>query len=320
MGHPKSDHCDGERFFFPGGGRQRGLLDILRWRLTSRAEPWPADVPTPPSLPLPARPGPEGAAATWIGHATFLIQAPGLTLIIDPVYSRRVGPVSWAGPTRALAPVPAFESLPGIDAVLLSHDHYDHCDLPTLRRLAAAGTPLVLAPLGHARLLGSGGVSSRVAEMDWWDTHALPGGASVTFTPSRHWCRRRPGDTNRRLWGGFLLRAGARTIYFAGDSGYDATLFREIGRRCGPPDLALVPIGAYEPRWFMSEAHMNPAEAVLAHRDVGARRSIGMHWGTFQLTDEGREAPVRALESARAAAGMTQAEFGVLQPGESTLL
>jgi L-ascorbate metabolism protein UlaG (beta-lactamase superfamily) len=207
-----------------------------------------------------------------------------------------------------------FDSLPRIDLVLLSHDHYDHCDLPTLRRLARRNQPAVIAPLGHGPLLRSAGFRT-VVELDWWQDHLRPGKAAVTLVPARHWCRRSPFGTNTRLWGGFLVTMGGRRLYFAGDSGYAPGFFPEIGRRGGAPDLALIPIGAYEPRWFMASAHMNPAEAVLVHHEVGARRSVGMHWGTFQLTDEGWDQPVRDLDAARGSA-----DFAVLPFGGSTLV
>ena len=253
--------------------------------------------------------------ATWIGQATFLIQTPQGNFLTDPIFSERASPVGWFGPRRAAPPGLDFARLPRIDAVLLSHDHFDHCDLPTLRRLKAAWAPIVIAPLGHAALLAR--AADRVMELDWWQTGEAPGGAEVQLVPARHWCRRRPFGGNLRLWGGFMLRAGGRLVYFAGDSGYDPALFREIGRRCGNPDLALIPIGAYEPRWFMREAHMNPQEAVRVHRDVGARVSVAMHWGTFSLADEGFDDPPRALEAARAEAGMPAEAFRVVRPGGS---
>jgi L-ascorbate metabolism protein UlaG (beta-lactamase superfamily) len=214
------------------------------------------------------------------------------------------------------APGVAFESLPKIDAVLLSHDHYDHCDAATLRRLAREHRPLFLAPLRHRELLTRLG-AARIVELDWWQSINLAPELTVTLTPARHWSRRVFGDPNHRLWGGFYLHTAAQRVWFLGDSGYDGDLFRDIGRRCGAPDLALIPIGAYEPRWFMAAAHMNPAEAVRAHFDCGARQSVAMHWGTFQLTDEAREAPVEALEQARAAAGLAPENFRVLAPGQS---
>jgi L-ascorbate metabolism protein UlaG (beta-lactamase superfamily) len=259
----------------------------------------------------------DGAIATWIGHSSTLVQTRQGRFLLDPVFSERIGPVSWTGPRRVTAPGIPWSALPRVDAVLLSHDHYDHCDLPTLGRLARQNVPLFAAPLGHRGLLSSVGAGPRTVEMDWWQARELPGGASVTLVPALHWCRRRPGDGNRRLWGGFILRSGNRTVYYAGDTADSAGLFGEIRRRFGEPDLALLPIGAYEPRWFMSGVHMNPDEAVRAHRDLGARRSLGVHWGTFQLADEGREAPLRALEAALSGAGIPNEEFLTLPPGGS---
>jgi len=315
MTPPVSDHFNGKTFFYPGSRVVPGLLDLLRWQLTSRRASWPRWVETAPA-PVPPAPAGAGVAATWINHSTFLLQTAQGNLLTDPVFSDRVSPVGWAGPRRAHAPGVALASLPRIDAVLLSHDHYDHCDLPSLRQLAHAHQPVFIAPLGHRALLAGVG-ATRVVELDWWQTHQPWPELTVTLTPSRHWSRRSPAGTNRRLWGGFSLQVAARCVWFLGDSGYDRELFREIGRRCGPPDLAMIPIGAYEPRWLMQTAHMNPAEAVQAHLDAGARLSVAMHWGAFQLTDEGREAPVRALEQARLAAGVSVEKFRALAPGES---
>jgi L-ascorbate metabolism protein UlaG (beta-lactamase superfamily) len=217
------------------------------------------------------------------------------------------------------APAVAFTQLPRIDVVLLSHDHYDHCDLPSLRRLAQTHDPLFVAPLRHGDLLARAG-ARRWAELDWWQAHPLAGGAGLTLVPSKHWTNRLTKPRNHRLWGGFSLEIAGRRVWFAGDTGYDGELFREIGRRHGPADLALIPIGAYEPRWFMEPMHMNPAEAVAAHLDAGARRSLAMHWGTFQLTDEGRDEPVRALAAACATAGITETGFSAIEPGRSVVI
>ena len=315
MTFPASDHFNGKTFFFPGHPAERGLLDVLRWQLTSRVTRWPKAVAVTPGVPPPS-PTDEGITATWINHSTFLLQTARGNVLADPVFSERCSPVAWAGPRRVHAPGVSFESLPRIHAVLLSHDHYDHCDFPSLQRLAREHQPQFIAPLGHHDLLKAAG-ATRITELDWWKTCEPWPGCSVTLTPAQHWSRRSVGTTNHRLWGGFALKAGGRFAWFAGDSGYNQTLFREIHMRCGAPDLAMIPIGAYEPRWFMKTAHMNPAEAVSTHRDVGARRSVAMHWGTFQLTDEGREEPVRALTEAREVAGIGAEEFKVLQPGES---
>jgi L-ascorbate metabolism protein UlaG (beta-lactamase superfamily) len=314
---PASDHYNGKTFFNPGEKADRGILDLLKWKLTSRAVPWPERVEVPIQA-LPPAPASAGVVATWVGHATVLLRTASATILTDPIFSERASPVSWAGPRRVMPPAVDFDAIPRVDMILLSHDHYDHCDLPTLRRLARRDDPLAIAPLGHRPLLEGTGLR-RIVELDWWQTHACPPGLEATLVPALHWCRRGPFGTNRRLWGGFMLRAGGRLVYFAGDTGYDERIFREIGRRCGAPDLAMLPIGAYEPRWFMQSAHMNPPEAVRVHGDVGARRSIGIHWGTFQLTDEGREDPVRALAAARGLAGLRQDAFDAPPPGGSVV-
>jgi L-ascorbate metabolism protein UlaG (beta-lactamase superfamily) len=312
---PQSDHYNGKTFFNPGDTSDRGLIDLLRWKLTSRPKPWPERVVVV-RRPMPPAPAPVGVVATWVGQSTFLLRSSSCTILTDPVFSERAGPVSWAGPRRAAPPGLDFDSVPGVDLVLLSHDHYDHCDLPTLRRLARRDDPLVISPLGHRSLLEGAGLS-RIIELDWWQTHVCGPGVEATLVPARHWSRRRPFGTNSRLWGGFMLKAGGRLVYFAGDSGYQEGLFAAIAGRCGAPDLALIPIGAYEPRWFMAPAHMNPAEAVRVHREVRSRRSIAMHWGTFQLTDEGRDEPVLALGEARSLQGVDPGAFAAIGLGES---
>jgi L-ascorbate metabolism protein UlaG (beta-lactamase superfamily) len=321
MTPPLSDHFNGKTFF-SRGHVDRSWLDVLRWRLTSRGARWPAHVPMAPPPP-PPKPRGDEIVATWLGQATWLLQTTRGNILIDPVFSERASPWQWAGPRRAHAPGLAFEALPPIDAVLLSHDHYDHCDAPSLRRLAAEHNPVFIAPLRHRDLLAAAG-ARRIFELDWWESHALAPDLVIALTPTRHWSNRFGTPRNHRLWGGFILTLGAaataKRVWFVGDSGYDAESCHEISRRCGQPDLALIPIGAYEPRWFMEPFHMNPAEAVATHHEVGARRSAAMHWGTFQLSDEPREAPVQALAAARREAGVSEADFRVLAPGESLIV
>jgi L-ascorbate metabolism protein UlaG (beta-lactamase superfamily) len=304
-------HTDGKIFFNPGETSVRGLRDLLKWKLTSRPARWPDKVEVTPQ-PLPPAPTGDGVVATWVGHATFVLRTRSATVLTDPIFSERAGPRPWLGPKRVAAPGVDFAAIPRVDLVLLSHDHFDHCDLPSLRDLARRDNPLVVCPLGHRSLLADAGLG-RVTELDWWEACAVAPGTEVTLVPSRHWSRRSPFSTNKRLWGGFVVRSGGRQVYFAGDSGYEEGLFTEIRRRCGAPDLALIPIGAYEPRWFMASAHMNPAEALRAHREVGARKSVAMHWGTFQLTDEGFKDPVHALDAER---GPTE-DFVWVHPGGS---
>jgi len=273
---------------------------------------WPARIDEPPQRPAPL----DGAVAvvTFIGHATFLIQTAAGNFLTDPMYSDRAGPFGLLGPRRVRQPAVRFEDLPAISTVLLSHNHYDHCDRPTLARLARRFDPVVITPIGNGALVKSTGLR-KVEELDWWQdakTSPLP----LTLTPAHHFSARTPFDRNRALWGGFLIAIAHRRIYFAGDSAY-APFFREVRRRFGPIDLALLPIGAYEPRWFMQAVHMNPAEALQAHLDLEASESIAMHFGTFQLTTEGIDEPVRALEQARLAHHVEPSAFRAIGFGES---
>ena len=280
--------------------------------LVEKRTAWPASVPVQVRRPPPL----DGAAAvvTFIGHSTLLIQTRFGNIVTDPVYSERASPVSFAGPRRARKPAVLFDDLPTIAVVLLSHNHYDHCDLPTLRAIEDRWHPGVVTPLGNSGLLKAAGMR-RVEEIDWWqDAARVP--LPVMLTPAQHFSARTPFDRNRALWGGFLIEAGGQRILHAGDSGYGPH-FREIAARLGPIDLALLPIGAYEPRWFMKDIHMNPAEAVQAHLDLAARRSIAMHFGTFQLTPEGIDEPVRQLAKALRERGVAAERFRVLEVGES---
>jgi L-ascorbate metabolism protein UlaG (beta-lactamase superfamily) len=309
-----TDHFDGRRFFNPNGANGQPFWRLPRLLRTPWTK-WPSEIPVEPRQP--PSPGPDEVVVTFVGHATFLIQVGTTNVLIDPVYSRRASPLSFAGPRRARGPGVPFDDLPPISLVLLSHCHYDHCDLATLRLLEQRFHPPVVAPLGNGPLVRSAGFR-QVEELDWWGTSSvalLP----ITVTPAQHFSARSPFDRNRRLWGGFLIEAGGRRILHAGDSGYGPH-FREIGARVGPIDLALLPIGAYEPRWFMKDIHMNPAEAVQAHLDLGARRSIAMHFGTFQLTPEGIDEPVRELANALRDRSVPAEQFRTLKVGDSVRL
>jgi len=283
--------------------------------LLERRTPWPAHVDDPVRRPLSL----DGAAAvvTFIGHATFLIQTAAGNILTDPMYSRRAGPLNVLGPRRVRPPAVVFDDLPPIAVILLSHNHYDHCDLPTLRKLAARFDPLVVTPLANAALVRSSGIR-RVEELDWWQ-HATRAPLPIVATPAQHFSARTPFDRDRALWGGFVVTAGGVRMFFAGDTAY-AGFFRDIRQRLGPIDLALLPIGAYEPRWFMQTVHMNPAEAVQAHVDLEASASVGMHFGTFQMTTEGIDAPLRALDDARRARNIAPSRFRTLAFGESVRL
>jgi L-ascorbate metabolism protein UlaG (beta-lactamase superfamily) len=309
-----SDHFDGRRFVNPTGPAGQPFSAVPRMLLEPRT-PWPARVDEPPRRP----PGLDGAAAvvTFVGHATFLIQTAAGNILTDPMYSERAGPLNVLGPRRVRQPAVLFDDLPPISMVLLSHNHYDHCDLRTLAMLAERFDPIVLTPLGNGALVRSSGIR-RVEELDWWEeakASALP----IALTPAQHFSARSPLDRNRALWGGFMLVAGGTRIFFAGDTAYER-FFRDVRQRLGPIDLALLPIGAYEPRWFMQPLHMNPAEAVQAHLDLETPESVGMHFGTFQMTTEGIDEPLRALEDACRARSIPPSQFRTLGFGESVRL
>ncbi len=309
---PRSDHHDGELFFNPGPSTpNRGRLDLLRWRLAGERVPWPDWVEDPPYPPPPTDVSPGQVAVTFIGHASFLLRFAGFTVLTDPVFSQRCSPVTWAGPKRHRAPGLALEALPPINLVLLSHNHYDHMDLATLRTLHGRFKPKIVTTLGNAAALARAGIPDAL-ELDWWGPAQIAS-ATVTATPARHFSARTPFDRNRTLWAGFMIEAGGMKLFFAGDSGAGEH-WSAIQARLGAPDVALLPIGAYEPRWMMQPVHMNPAEAVAAHDALGARQSIGMHFGTFHLTDEAIDAPVATLQALRG-----QRPFAVLGCGETRI-
>ena len=310
----RSDHFDGRRFTNLTGATAPPFSAVLRMLREPRT-PWPAHIDQ-----LPQRPAPLNdavAVVTFIGHSTFLIRTASGNILTDPIYSQRAGPLNLIGPKRVRQAAVLFDQLPPISVVLLSHNHYDHCDRRTLRRLAQRFQPIVMTPLGNGRLAGSTGIR-RIEELDWWQETEYSS-LSIAVTPAHHFSARGLFDRNRALWGGFMLRVGTKRIFFAGDTAY-GTFFSDIRKRLGPVDLALLPIGAYEPRWFMRSVHMNPAEAVQAHLDLEASESIGMHFGTFQMTTEGIDEPERALDEACRHCGVPTSRFRTLGFGESVRL
>ncbi len=316
-----SDHFDGERFFTPNGPPPKSRRDLLRW-LTDRRRrapkaKWPAWAPSP----FADRPPPRVEGATWrisyVGHASFLIQTAGLNLLLDPVWSERASPFRFAGPKRVNDPGTAFEDLPPIDTVLVSHGHYDHLDLRTLARLAAAHRARVITPLGNDAIMRKYDANIAAEAYDWGERVEVGKDFAVTLVPTQHWSARSLSDRNMMLWASFVLETPGGRIYFVANSGYgEGRFFRETRERHGPFRLAILPIGAYEPRWFMRDQHMNPAEAVQALADCGADYALAHHHGTFQLTDEAIDAPRLALGEALAEAGIAPERFRVLQPGE----
>lgn len=310
---PVSDHFDGKRFFNPGEpDTDRSLRQVLRWRRSIPDNPWPGSIAVAPVVPD-ARV--EGLRVTMIGHATLLIQVAGRNFLTDPVWSDRASPLAFAGPKRVTAPGVRFDDLPPIDAVLLSHNHYDHLDIATLRALQDRHAPLILTPLGNDAIVRRAIPSARISAGDWGDRFEIEPDAEVHIVPATHWSSRGLRDRRMALWGGFMLRVDARLIYFAGDTGYGTgNIFRAMRTRFGPVDLALIPIGAYDPRWFMAAQHSDPEEAIRIMRDLDARAAIGMHWGTFKLTDEPRDEPAQRLAAGLAAQGIAPSAFIALQP------
>ena len=316
----------------------KGIGALLRWKSEASRD----GLPKPPGTPIP-QVAPDLAfitsnakagrmmqpAVTWIGHASTLAQLGGLNVLTDPVFSERVSPLSFVGPKRHAPPALTPQQLPHVDLVLISHNHYDHLDDASVRALAnqTGGAPLFIVPLGNKAWMAERGIVN-VVELDWWQSHpiAAPGGpVQVVLTPAQHWSGRGLNDRMATLWGGYAVFAPDCHLFFSGDTGYSKD-FRDIRERFAPLqhdrgfDVALIAIGAYEPRWFMSSQHVNPAEAVQIHLDLAAKQSIGVHWGTFELTDESLDEPPRLLADARRAKGLADDAFITLAIGETRKL
>jgi L-ascorbate metabolism protein UlaG (beta-lactamase superfamily) len=314
---PPSDHFDGTRFFDPHGSPPHGLYDLLRWRVTQKPAAWPEWAPSPHADRPPKAVDDDRLRVSFVGHASLLIQSAGRNILIDPVWSRRVSPVSFAGPKRVNDPGIAFADLPPIDTVLVSHGHYDHLDVETLSRLTANHQARILTPLGNDAIMRAHDSAIIAEAFDWHQSVRVSEDIGVTFVPMHHWTARGVFDRNKALWAGFVIDTPAGRIYHVSDSGYgEGRYFRAARERYGPFRLAIIPIGAYEPRWFMSPMHMNPQESVQTLLDCGAEFALAHHHGTFQLTDEAIDAPAQALAQACAAAGIPAARFRVLAPGE----
>ena len=321
------------------GAVNKGFGELIRWQRERQAAglPKPPDAPTPtqtPDLPNIAAyaSNPHRAPAiTWIGHASVLVQAGGLNVLTDPMFSNRASPISLIGPQRQQPPGLPLTDLPTVDVVLISHNHYDHLDRPSVldiaNRAQAAGRPvLFIVPLGVKSWFADLGIT-HVVELDWWDKHVYKG-VEFNFTPVQHWSARGLGDRSQTLWGGYAVFAPDLHWYFAGDTGYSKDFAdtsarfaeRHTEARGGGFDLALIPIGAYQPRWFLAAQHVDPVEAVQIHRDLGAKRSVGIHWGTFEMSDESLDQPPKDLATAAAAQGLKTQDFTVMAIGETRQL
>ena len=315
---PPSDHFDGTLFFNPDGKPPGRFADLLKWQLSGGRAKWPAAWPSPyPQAKPDTRVDGTALRLTMVGHASLLIQTAGLNILTDPVWSERASPFAFAGPKRVNAPGIAFADLPPVDLVLVSHNHYDHLDLATLRRLKESHNPLVITPLGNDAIIGSAVSGLRLAAHDWGERVGAGNGATIHIEPAHHWSARGGRDRRMALWAGFVIETPGGRIYFAGDTGFhDGINYRLMAEKHGGFRLAILPIGAYEPRWFMAPQHQNPEEAVEGMRLCKAAHAAGCHWGTFHLTDEAIDEPVQKLEKAIVAQGLPRERFRAMRPGE----
>jgi L-ascorbate metabolism protein UlaG (beta-lactamase superfamily) len=310
---PVTDHFNGRTFVNQGG--VKSSQGVMKWLLHRDKGPWPENKftevtygPRPP-----ARVGRGQLRVTFVNHGTFLLQFNSLNILTDPIWSQRCSPVQWTGPQRKRPPGLRFEDLPSIDAVLISHNHYDHLDLPTLRRLAARDQPLLVAGLGVKALLDKKGLPNTV-ELDWWQSRNLGHSVKLVCTPAQHFSGRGLRDKDAELWVSYALQTSNGPLYYAGDTGYGPH-FRQIRERLGPIRLAILPIGAYRPQWFMAPIHVAPAQAVEALRDLGLPRGVATHFGTFQLADDGLTEPVEDLRKVLRQAQLPDSAFLVLPEG-----
>ena len=313
---PASDHFNGEHFYNPRGAALHGGGSLAKWMLTRAPGRWRKRIDAAAGATPPERVGDGNIRATFVGHSSVLIQVEEINILCDPIWSNRASPLSWIGPRRHRSPGIHFDQLPTIDLVLQSHDHYDHFDVPTLRRIAARWNPDFAVPLGVGARLTSKGIAqdSHIQEMDWWQSAEAYDKIRVTAVPATHFSGRGLRDRNKTLWCGYVIESASGTVYFAGDTAYGSH-FAAIAERFPEIRLAFLPIGAYRPQWFMGPVHISPQDAVRAHKEVGAATSIAIHFGTFRLADDGEQEPVnelkRALDREKAAH-----RFWVLDAGE----
>jgi L-ascorbate metabolism protein UlaG (beta-lactamase superfamily) len=311
---PESSHYDGERFFNPGfasyrGGNPRTFFN--RWATDGGRARWPDRVPVVPTIP-PARVEGIEMRATWVGHATMLVQTQGINILTDPIWSERASPFSFVGPKRVRAPGIRFDDLPKIDLIVISHNHYDHMDLPTLKRLWRRDRPAIVTSLGNDAILREAGIAARALD---WNQAVAVGPARVIAERNHHWSSRWGADRNRALWSAFTIMLPGGNLFFAGDTGWgDGKWPREAAR--GPVRLAILPIGAYEPRDYMKVNHVNPEEAVGIFEMLDPAAALAIHWGTFQLTFEPIDEPRQKLEALKRARGIAAGRFVATEAGQ----
>ncbi len=312
---PISDHFDGSKFLNSGGVKAKDALDVLKWLVNRKRGAWKQNTDEHYGK-HPLGQFTDGIRITFINHSTFLIQVDGLNILTDPIWSKRASPFQWVGPKRMKLPGIKFEDLPRIHVVILSHNHYDHLDLQTMRMVFGAHHPRIITPLGIKSFLDQQYITG-ATEADWWGEFELNNTVQIQLVPAQHFSGRGLLDRDATLWCGYVIKTSKGNIYFAGDTGYKKQLFQDIGSQCGPIKISLLPIGAYIPNWFMSPIHTSPEESIKIHLDVQSQSSIATHFGTFPLADDGLDEPVEALHSARRKYNLQPEEFLILKEGEA---
>lgn len=316
----KSDHFDGVRFFNPWNPQNPSLVKVFHWKMKSKRKPWPKEKQNqlydlPPQMV-------EGdlLRVSFVGHSTMLIQTEGLNIITDPIWSKRASPFKRFGPSRYNDPGIAFENLPPIDIILVSHNHYDHLDIMTIKKIWQRDQPRIITPLGNDISIQTKYPSIHVETLDWNQEIAFDKNRTIHLMPSQHWSRRNFTNTNKALWGAFVIETPGGNIYFCGDSGYEKNIFLKALERFHSFRFAMLPIGAYEPRSFMKYAHMNPDDAVLAYKDLGQPYTAAIHYETFRLADEGYDDPSNLLNEACEKHGVDPQKFRALKLGQAWMV
>ncbi len=316
---PVSDHFDGSHFFNPWAKREGTFLSVLKWKMGPKGKTWPKHVDNLFADLPPARVEGDKLRLSFVGHATVLIQTEGLNILTDPVWSQKIGPLPGLMLQRVTDPGISFDHLPKIDLILLSHNHYDHLDLKTLQQIWQRDRPLILCPLGNDTLLRKLDSSIQSVALDWEEQKQI-NGATITLEPAQHWSSRGLWDRDKALWGSYVIQTTSGTLYFGGDSGYYQPLYQKLREKYGSFRLALLPIGSYEPRWFMRYAHFSPEDAVQAHIALGKPPTLAIHFATFHLADEGYDDPVVALSQAKQFHHLPENTFRALSPGQSWVI
>lgn len=313
---PTTDRFNGTTFENLENVEAKGFLDVLKWSFNREEGEWKEFTEEDVSFAeKPASSVTNSLSITYVNHATFLIQTGGLNILTDPVWSERVSPLSFAGPKRMRPPGLKFQDLPEIDLVIISHNHYDHLDIETLKKLNDQHSPEFIVPLGVDLYLDQEGISNTTS-LDWWEGDSVSESLKVTAVPAQHFSARGLFDRNKTLWSGYVLETDSGTVYFAGDTGY-GKFFKEIGEKFNSVTVALIPIGAYKPEWFMGPIHVNPEEAIQVHKDVNAEISFGMHFGTFPLADDGMKEPVNDFSEAMKKPENAEVNFKLLTEGDT---